>query len=356
MRIENEIKLDFDDVLIRPKRSSLVSRQDVYLKRTFDFLHNNHTWTGTPIMAANMDSTGTLEMAAELSKHNLLTALHKHYSSSEISAFLDSIGDQANALLNGTFFSIGTSMEELNNARYHLKNNFTKIMIDVANGYSEKFVDHIMRVRDLYPDHIICAGNVVTAEMTEAIVLAGADIVKVGIGSGSVCRTRTQTGVGYPQLSAVIECADAAHGLKAHIISDGGCNGPDDFAKAFGAGADFVMSGSFFAGHEEGGGEIIEPDGVTSNVKQVMYYGMSSKTAQDKHNGGLSDYRSSEGRTVVLDYKGRVEESIKDLLGGLRSTCTYVGAQSLKDLPKRTTFIRVNNTHNRIFEHLTIGN
>lgn len=217
--------------------------------------------------------------------------------------------------------------------------------LDVANGYSERFVHHVRRVRAAFPDPIIWAGNVVTGEMTEELILSGADIVKVGIGPGSVCTTRRKTGVGYPQLSAVIECADAAHGLGGHIISDGGCNVPGDLAKAFGAGADFIMAGGMFSGHDESGGNLISKDG-----KQFKeFYGMSSKTAMEKHSGGVAEYRASEGKSVLVPYRGPVVATCKDMLGGIRSACTYVGASSLKELSKRTTFVRVTIQTNEVF-------
>lgn len=353
MRIENDVKLDFSDVLIRPKRSSLNSRKEVELQRTFKFKYSPHTWTVVPIVASNMDTTGTFEMAKALHRHGMSTALHKHYTGLEYEKFLhreyESI--DKNELADSLFVSIGSSVKDLERVKIPLR-YINKIMIDIANGYSEHFIDCIKRTRDAYPEHVICAGNVVTADMAEALILAGADIVKCGIGNGSVCTTRIQTGVGYPQLSAVIECADAVHGLDGHLMSDGGCNIPADFAKAFGAGADFIMSGSYFAGHDESGCEK-HVDQETGELF-LKYYGMSSNTAQEKHNGGVNDYRSSEGRTVLIPYKGPVQESCKTLLGGLRSTCTYVGAATIKQLPKRTTFIRVNNTHNRVYEGNTI--
>ena len=182
--------------------------------------------------------------------------------------------------------------------------------------------------------------------MVEELILAGADIVKVGIGPGSVCTTRIKTGVGYPQLSAIIECADAAHGLGGHIISDGGCKIPGDVAKAFGGGADFGMLGGMFAGHDESGGEIMEENGKRFR----LFYGMSSQTAMDKHSGGVAEYRASEGKTVKVPYKGAVSDTVKDILGGVRSTCTYVGASQLRELSKRTTFIRVAEQENQIFK------
>merc|ERR1719215_270767 len=219
------------------------------------------------------------------------------------------------------------------------------ICVDVANGYSEAFVKCIRGVREKFPTHTIMAGNVVTKEMTEELIFSGADIIKVGIGPGSVCTTRKQTGVGYPQLSAVLECADAAHGLGGRIVSDGGCTCPGDVAKAMGADADFVMLGGMLAGHDECAGELIEENGKAFK----LFYGMSSDTAMKKHAGGVAEYRSSEGKTVRIPYRGPIDETIRDLLGGLRSACTYVGAGELRELPKRTTFIRVTQQLNPVF-------
>jgi GMP reductase len=338
MRIEEDIKLDFRDVLIRPKRSTLSSRKEVDLERHYDFKHSGLSWSGVPIMASNMDGVGTFEMAKALSALRLFTVLKKGYTVAEHRA------GSENIMYNDTFaVSTGTSDMEFAKLGIILQNNpdISFICIDIANGYSEHFGDFVEKVRKEFTNKTIIAGNVVTADMTQELVLRGADIVKVGIGPGSVCTTRIQTGVGYPQLSAIIECADAAHGLGAHIIADGGCTCPGDVAKAFGAGADFVMLGGMLAGHDEGGGEIKD--------NKVTFYGMSSDTAMEKHHGGVAEYRSSEGRTVEIPYRGAVKHTIQDLLGGLRSTCTYVGASCLKQLPKCTTFIRVNRQINDVF-------
>lgn len=357
MRIEFDEKLDFSDVLIRPKRSTLASRRDVDLNREYTFKHSKQTWKGIPIMASNMDGVGTIHMAQELQKHGLFTCLVKSYDEKTINQYAPTL------LPNHFAVSTGTSKADFSNLKEILKNSpdIRFICIDVANGYSEHFGDFVEAVRKAYPDHVIIAGNVVTADMTQELILRGADIVKVGIGPGSVCTTRIQTGVGYPQLSAIIECADAAHGLGAHIISDGGCTCPGDVAKAFGAGADFVMLGGMFAGHIEGGGEVIteyhdthQRDQKTNETifikKQfVEFYGMSSSTAMIKHHGEVADYRSSEGRTVKIPFKGLVETTIKDILGGVRSTCTYVGAPTLKQLSKCTTFIKVHRQYNDVF-------
>jgi GMP reductase len=272
--------------------------------------------------------------------------------------------------------SIGISDKDHMKFRHVYEQTDTKlkyVCIDVANGYTERFVDFVRNFRNLYPHIVIIAGNVVTADQTQELILNGADIVKVGIGPGSVCTTRIQTGVGYPQLSAVIECADAAHGLGGHIIADGGCTCPGDVAKAFAGGADFVMLGGMLAGHDEGGGEVITKFYETNELEYevldhlenrkhkveekqfVKFYGMSSKTANDKHFGGLKEYRSSEGRTVLVPYRGPVEYTIQDILGGVRSTCTYVGALTLKQLSKCTTFILVNNQYNSVYERTTIS-
>lgn len=344
MRIEHDIKLGFKDVMIRPKRSTLKSRSQVTLEREFNFLNSHYNWKGVPIMAANMDTVGTFEMALELSQHKLFTAIHKHYSIEEWNKFLSEAPD---GLEDYIAISTGTGKEDALKLKAVFKSNpkLKFICIDVANGYSEHFAEFVSQTRNQYPDKVIIAGNVVTGEMVEQLILSGADIVKVGIGPGSVCTTRVKTGVGYPQLSAIIECADAAHGLGGQIISDGGCTTPGDVAKAFGAGADFVMLGGMFAGHTESGGELV----LRHGEQYKQFYGMSSSTAMDKYVGGVAEYRASEGKTVEVPYKGDVKDTLQDILGGLRSTCTYVGAQRLKELTKRTTFIRVAEQENQVY-------
>jgi len=344
MRIEYDIKLGFKDVMIRPKRSTLKSRSQVSLQQEFKFLNSTTIWKGIPIMAANMDTVGTFEMALALSEKGLFTAIHKHYTIAEWENFSK---NAPKGIEDYIAISTGTGKKDAEKlaAIFNVNPNFKFICIDVANGYSEHFVDFVRHTRKQYPDKVIIAGNVVTGEMVEELLLSGADIIKVGIGPGSVCTTRVKTGIGYPQLSAIIECADAAHGLGGHIISDGGCTTPGDIAKAFGAGADFVMLGGMLAGHEESGGELI-----TENGKQYkQFYGMSSNTAMKKHVGGVAEYRASEGKTVKVLFRGKVENTLLDILGGLRSTCTYVGASRLKELTKRTTFIRVAEQENQVY-------
>lgn len=343
MRLEEEVKLDFKDVLIRPKRSTLRSRAEVDLVRTVVFKHSKQKWTGVPIIVANMDTVGTFDMARAMSKQKCMVAMHKHYSVDEWKSFAASDP----ACLPYVAASAGSGKDDLNKLAEVLKAcpGVKMICLDVANGYSEAFVETVRQVRARFPEHTIIAGNVVTNEMTEELILNGADVVKVGIGPGSVCTTRKQAGVGYPQLSAVIECSDAAHGLGGHVVADGGITCPGDASKAFGAGADFIMCGGMFAGHDEAAGELLERDGR----KYKLFYGMSSSTAMNKHVGGVADYRSSEGKTVEVPYKGPVHETLRDLLGGLRSSCTYVGATSLKEMKVRTTFIRVTQQLNTVF-------
>ena len=228
-------------------------------------------------------------------------------------------------------------------------NDISFIGLDVANGYTINFVEAVKKLREYLPEATIIAGNVVTADMTAELLLAGADIVKIGVGPGSVCTTRIKTGVGYPQLSAVMECADAAHGIGGHIIADGGCNSSGDIVKAFAAGADFVMIGGLLAGHDECDGEYVFEDDNSEPVG-MKFYGMSSKTAMDKHKHPNREYRGEEGKTVTVKYKGPVRDTVTDILSGIRSACTYVGAKRLKDLTKCATFVRVNSTHNRIYE------
>jgi GMP reductase len=299
-------------------------------------------------MAANMDTVGTFAVAAALSEQGLFTAVHKHYPVEAWEAFVTAPSSGNDHRLRNVAVSTGILEGDLARLDQILERHpaLSFVCMDVANGYSEHFADQIGKVRARHPDKIIIAGNVVTGEMVEQLLLSGADIVKVGIGPGSVCTTRVKTGVGYPQLSAIIECADAAHGLSGQIVSDGGCTCAGDVAKAFGAGADFVMLGGMLAGHDEGGGEILERDGQ----RFVQFYGMSSKTAMEKYSGGVAEYRASEGKTVTVPYRGPVTETIKDILGGLRSACTYVGASQLKELTKRTTFVRVAEQQNQIFD------
>ena len=386
MRIDQDVKLDYKDVLIRPKRSTLKSRSEVNLERGFTF--RNYTpdfpdncsedphYRGIPIMAANMDGVGTFAMADKLAEGSIFTCLVKTYGVDELIEYFDGEWERT----QNVAMSIGTSDSDYNKlvqVKTAVGEYLQYVCMDIANGYSDHFAQHVRKVREAFPHIVIIAGNVVTGEMTEELILAGADIVKVGIGPGSVCTTRIQTGVGYPQLSAVIECADAAHGLGGHIIADGGCTCPGDVAKAFAAGADFVMLGGMLAGHDEGGGEVITKQYVTNELaspeelqlknrvdlgrtwdsgnhiierKQfVQFYGMSSDAANTKHFGGLKDYRSSEGREVLVPYRGEVARTVQDLLGGIRSTCTYAGAMKLKQLSKCTTFVRCTQQFNSVY-------
>jgi len=373
MRIDQDIKLDYSDVLIRPKRSTLSSRKQVRLERKFKFRNSRHEYEGIPIMAANMDGVGTFEMADELAQQNIFTCLVKTYSLEELVDFFNNDYPD-NRRTQNIAMSIGTGtidFDKLEAVYNKVSNKLKYVCMDIANGYSDHFAQHVKKVRNAFPNLVIIAGNVVTGEMTEELILNGADIVKVGIGPGSVCTTRIQTGVGYPQLSAVIECADAAHGLGGHIIADGGCTCPGDVAKAFAGGADFVMLGGMLAGHNQGGGDVITRYYETNELeyqvgehlanrvhkveekKFVQFYGMSSDAANTKHFGGLKDYRSSEGREVLVPYRGDVANTLQDLLGGLRSTCTYAGAMKLKQLSKCTTFVRVNNQFNKTYESTT---
>ena len=351
MRIEEDVKLDYKDVLIRPKRSTLKSRSQVSLGRKTNFRNynpdydlNEYHYQGIPIMASNMDGVGTFEMADKLAEGEIFTCLVKTYSADELIEYFNGPVERTECVA----MSIGTSDSDYNKLHQVKKESDNKlkyVCIDIANGYSDHFAQHVRKVRAEFPDLVIIAGNVVTREMTEELILNGADIVKVGIGPGSVCTTRIQTGVGYPQLSAVIECADAAHGLGAHVIADGGCTCPGDVAKGFGGGADFVMLGGMLAGHDEGKGKIVKANGS----KYIEFYGSSSEVANKKHYGGLADYRSSEGRKVRVKYRGKINDTVLNILGGVRSSCTYVGAPSLKQLSKCTTFVRVSSQFNDTF-------
>ena len=343
MRIDDDLKLTFRDVLIRPKRSTLKSRSDVSLSRIFKFRHTEREWEGIPVVAANMDTTGTFEMAHALQKNKMMTCLQKFYSVKEIAK---AINEGMNP--NNIAITSGSTEESLDllKRKIAINEKLKFICLDVANGYREDFLKFVRKTRKEFQDKIIIAGNVATREMTEALILAGADIVKIGIGPGSVCTTRKVAGVGYPQLSAISECADAAHGLAGHVMSVGGCSSPGDVAKAFAAGADFVMLGGMLAGHDESGGELK----TNKNGKQYKsFYGMSSAKAMKTYFGEVAKHRAPEGKEVEVPYRGPVEATAQSILGGIRSACSYVGARRIKDLPKCTTFVRVTITTNEIY-------
>ncbi len=373
MRLEEDVKLDYKDVLIRPKRSTLGSRKEVDLHRGFTFRnykpieeHKEYRhWRGIPIIASNMDGVGTFEMADTLALQGMMTCLVKTYTVNELVDYFD-VEDRSHDPSRTDYVAMSIGITDADHEKFRMVYEqvgykLRYVCIDVANGYSERFASFVKQFRQLYSSVVIIAGNVVTGEMTEELILNGADIVKVGIGPGSVCTTRIQTGVGYPQLSAVMECADAAHGLGGHVIADGGCTCPGDVAKAFAGGADYVMLGGMLAGHDEGGGDVVTKYYKTNEVdpveekehieekKFVQFYGMSSKAANEKHFGGLKEYRASEGRDVLVPYRGSVVHSIQEILGGIRSTCTYAGAKRLKHLMRCTTFVRCTKQFNDVY-------
>ncbi|HIA76371.1 MAG TPA: GMP reductase [Dehalococcoidia bacterium] len=344
MRIESDLKLDYKDVLLKPKRSKLTSRKDVDMEREFKFLNSGKEFTGTPIIASSMDGVGTFSMAKILQNYKMLTVLRKHYEPEDwdkaVASGLDlnyvSICTGTNRIWDEDapeFLTLKVVLEKYPEIPF--------ITIDVANGYHENFVDFVAQMREEFPEQTIIAGNVITAEMTEELILRGADIVKCGIGPGSVCTTRLMTGVGIPQLSGIIECADAAHGVGGQVIADGGCVYPGDVAKAFGAGADFVMLGGMLAGHEES--EIAILDG------KMEFYGMGSDRAMEIHGARKDGYRGAEGKEIKIPYKGKVEDTMTEIIGGVRSACTYIGATKIKDMPKCATFVQVLQQENQVF-------
>ena len=342
MRIEQDIKLDYKDVLFKPKRSKLESRRDVDLSRTFKF-HYGNEWTGVPVMASNMDGVGTFAMAKKLQNHKMITVMRKHYTVDDWTKNAKGVKMKYLSVCTGTGVIWDPDAPDYATMKAVLAMypDIKFITVDVANAYHENYADFISRLRDEYPDKTIIAGNVISAEMTEELIIKGADIVKCGIGPGSVCTTRTMTGVGVPQLSGIIECADAANGIGGHIIADGGCVYPGDVSKAFGAGAHFVMLGGMLAGHDESEGEVVNG--------KIQFYGMSSNAAMAVHGTRKDGYRGAEGKVVQLPHRGPVDPTVIEILGGLRSTCTYIGAKRIKDMPKCTTFVRCTQQVNQVF-------
>ena len=345
MRLDNEIKLDYKDVLLKPKRSTLSSRRDVEMTRSFTFRNSGETYECCPIIASNMDGVGTFSMAKVIQEYKMMTTITK---TTTLEQWKKAVGEGIKlkylSVCTGTGKLWDDDAEDYSTMQKVLKSypDVKFITIDVANGYHTNFSDFVGAVREEYPDKTIIAGNVVTAEMTEELIIQGADVVKVGIGPGSVCTTRTMAGVGVPQFSAVMECADAANGVGGHIVADGGCTKPGDVAKALGAGAHFVMLGGMLAGHNES--EVEVKDGKRE------FYGMSSDRAREVHGKRKDGYRGNEGRSIILPDRGPVKETIEDLLGGVRSSCTYIGARRLKDIPKCASFVRCVQPLNTVFE------
>ena len=349
MRINTQPKLNFDDVLLEPKRSTLSSRKDVDMTRKFTFRNSGKVVNFLPIFASNMDGVGTFSMAKVLQEYKMMTVITKSTTADQ---WRQAVGNgvrlQSVSVCTGTNKMWDPEAEDYRNMQEVL-NSFPDIKfitVDVANAYHENFVDFIKKVRDEYPDKVIIAGNVVTPEMTEELIINGADVVKIGIGPGSVCTTRTMTGVGVPQFSAILDCADAANGVDGHIMADGGCVYPGDIAKAFGGGAHMVMIGGMLAGHDESEQEVVNG--------KVEFYGMSSDRAREVHGKRKDGYRGNEGRLISLPHRGPVQETVEDILGGVRSACTYIGARRLKDMPKCASFVTVHNNINKVYEQYTV--
>ena len=348
MRINNEPKLNFEDVLLQPKRSTLTSRRDVDMTRKFTFGNSKKVMNFTPIFASNMDGVGTFSMAKVLQEYKMMTVITKTTTPEQ---WREAVGNgvrlQSVSVCTGTNKMFDDDAEDYRNMQEILKMfpDIKMITVDVANAYHQNMVGFINKIREEYPDKVIVAGNVVTPEMTEELIINGADVVKIGIGPGSVCTTRTMAGVGVPQFSAILECADAANGVDGHIMADGGCTTPGDIAKALGGGAHMVMIGGMLAGHDESEQEV--KDG------RIEFYGMSSDRAREVHGKRKDGYRGNEGRLISLPYRGPVSNTVEDILGGVRSACTYIGARRLKDMPKCATFVTTHNVINRVYEQYT---
>ena len=362
-----EEKLDFDDVLIVPRRSTLTSR-NILLERTFKFYHSSRVWNGFSLCISNMDTTGVFAIAEQLYPKKIITCLHKYYKTDDLIAYFKN-GEMHNNYIRHkipyVWISIGMDDNDIKKIQefYNCTSYYPNICIDVANGHLDSFVNYCAKVRNEFSDSIILGGNICIPEMVQELIIhGGIDIVKVGVGSSQICRTRTVSGVGFPQLSCIIECTNVAHGLKngdkrlGLVCSDGGCKTAGDVCKGFAANSDFVMIGGLVAGCECCEGEwTYEPEVLILNndcpwmggqvtgkmkKKSLKFYGMSSYEAQEKH-GGIKDYRASEGEVIQVPYKGPISKIIQEIQGGLRTTCTMVGATQLKDLAKCTTFCKV---------------
>ena len=349
MRINYDAKLNFEDVLLQPKRSTLSSRKDVDMTRNFTFRNSGKQMNFLPIFASNMDGVGTFSMAKALQDHKMMTVITK---TTTIDQWRTAVGNgvrlQSVSVCTGTNVMWDKDATDWKTMQEVLKSfpDIKMITVDVANAYHQNMVDFIKKIRNEYPEKIIIAGNVVTPEMTEELIINGADVVKIGIGPGSVCTTRTMTGVGVPQFSAIVDCSDAANGVGGHIMADGGCVHPGDIAKAFGGGAHMVMIGGMLAGHDESETQVV--DGKRE------FYGMSSDRAREVHGQRKDGYKGNEGRLISLPDRGPVAKTLEDIIGGVRSACTYIGARRIKDMAKCASFVTTHNVINRVYEQYTI--
>jgi GMP reductase len=352
MIVEDKKYYDFSDVLIKPRMTTMTSRSEASIEREFYFKNSGQTIVSSPIIISNMDIVGNFTMAKAVDHHKIMTCFHKFYTL--VNYDLELNQDETKSF---NFVTIGIGEISFNhilnmkNLGFFAKNKLG-ICVDVANGYMTSLWPYLEKLRKMLPNTVIMAGNICTPEPIQAFANVGVDVIKAGVGSGAQCLTRTVAGVGVPQFTAVMDCVEAADKLGILVCSDGGINDYADFGKALGAGADFVMSGSMFAGHHESGGDVITLGG--KQYKEM--YGMSSRTAQNKYYGGMAKYRASEGRTSLIPLKGPVEDTIQNIFGGIRSAMSYTNSRTLEEFPSNVTFIPVNDTINRKYEQNTIGN
>ena len=335
MFYSSEKKLNFKDVLIVPKSSKINSRKDVILDTKILFPASGINWTGVPIMASNMDNVGTFEMGFALQNFHMTNAVSKFYNKD---AWVKSISNGLDLEFNFITFGLQEISEIDEIISYILQKtnkNIKTIVFDIPNGYIEKFSKIISEARKEFPKLGIIAGNVVTAEGVRLLMDSGADGVKVGIGSGGVCDTTETTGIGYPQLSAAIDCSLEVKKYNGFIVSDGGVKITGDISKAFAAGSGFVMLGSLLAAHKESMAPIIRKD--NKNFREL--YGMSSTQAMTKHYGGVADYRTSEGKSILVEDRGPVKNTLNKILGAMRSTCTYINAKNIGEIHENSSFI-----------------
>lgn len=386
MLIHNDIQLDFDDVLIAPQTTTINHRGEVDIIREFKYLDV----CGVPVISANMTQTGTFDVASKLLENDYFATLHKFYKAEEIIEFIQS--QKRKNILNGLIDCCGEYMgneknlfvtvgkrnwdEEFKKIEtiYEQTGALVSVLLDVPNAYIPEIVDCVKQLREFMNEQnchggLIAVGNVCSGDETQKLILAGANFVKVGIGPSPVCDTRIKTGCGRPQLSAIIECANAAHQVNGYIIADGGFKTNADFCKALVAGADICMSGSMFAGCEEANGKIVEkcfrtneydidygydysltefanpePGKPKFEFKQFKeYYGMSSFRAQRENYGKVTTTGTSEGvECKLVPYTGPIQNTINDINGSLRSCGSYIGAKNIKSFSRQGMFYKVN--------------
>jgi IMP dehydrogenase len=328
--------LTFDDVLLLPRYSSVLpSKTNIYLELT------KNISLKVPFLSSAMDTVTESKMAIAIAKEGGIGVIHRNLNVNDQSQEVKKVKNKR--LIVGA--AIGTNKDDLDRARSLLINGVDLIVIDTAHGHSEKVLKTLSKLKKIVKEVPICVGNIATGEAAKRLYNSGADIIKVGIGPGSICTTRMVAGIGVPQISAIMEVKKALSKKSVKIISDGGIKFSGDIAKALAAGADAIMMGSIFAGTEESPGKKFKVKGKLFKEYRGMgsIGAMSAGSANRYFQKNFKDKSKfvPEGVEGRVQYKGKVSKIIYQLQGGLRSSMGYIGAKNLEEINKKAKFIKI---------------